>query len=56
MKIFCTAKETINKMKRMGENICKRSNPQGINIQHTAHAAQYQKDKQPSQKTSRRSK
>ena len=32
---------------RMGENICKRSDPQGINFQNiqTAHAAQYQKKK-----------
>ena len=34
---------------RMGENICKRSNWQGINLPNiqTAHAAQYQKNKQP---------
>ena len=37
---------------RMGENICKGSNQQVINLQNiqTAHAAQYQKNKQPSQK------
>ena len=34
---------------RMGENTCKWSNWQSIHIQ-TAHAAQYQKDKQPNQK------
>ena len=36
----------------MGENICKQSNWQGINLQNiqTAHAAQYQKNKQPNQK------
>ena len=34
---------------RMGENICKWSNWQRINLQNTqaAHAAQYQKNKQP---------
>ena len=43
---------------RMGENICKQCDPQGINLQsiQTAHAAQYQKDKQPDQKMGRRSK
>ena len=37
---------------RMGENICKRSNGQWINLQNiqTAHAALYQKNKQLSQK------
>ena len=38
---------------RMGEDICKRSNRQGINLQNilqTAHAAQYQKNKQPNKK------
>ena len=40
------------KIYRMGENICKWSNRQGINLQNIqiAHAAQYQKKKQPSQK------
>ena len=45
LKSLCTAKETINKMTglRMGENICKQSNWQGINLQNiqTAHAVQY---------------
>ena len=43
---------------RMGENICKQSDQQGINLQsiQTAHAAQYQKNKQPNQKMGRRSK
>ena len=37
---------------RMGENICKRSNWQRINLQNiqAAHAAQYQKNKQPNPK------
>ena len=47
LKSLCTAKETINKMTglRMGENICKQSNWQGINLQNiqTAHVVQYQK-------------
>ena len=36
----------------MGEDICKWSNGQGINLQNiqTAHAAQYQKTKPPNQK------
>ena len=36
----------------MGENICKRINGQGINLQNIqiAHAAQYQKNKQPNPK------
>ena len=43
---------------RIRENICKRSNRQGINLQNiqTAHVAQYQKNKQPNQKMRRRSK
>ena len=37
---------------RMGENICKQSNGQRINLQNIqkAYAAQYQKNKQPNQK------
>ena len=40
---------------RMGENMCKQSNQQGINLQNiqTVHAAQYQKNKQPNQKMGR---
>ena len=43
---------------RMGENICKQIDQQGINLQkiQTAHAAQYQKNKQPNQKMGKRSK
>ena len=42
----------------MGENICQPSDGQGISLQNiqTAHAAQYQKNKQPNQKMGRRSK
>ena len=58
-KSFCTAKESIKKKKktlRLGENICKWSNRQGINLQNiqTHHAAKYQKHK-PNQKISGRS-
>ena len=43
---------------RMGENICKWSNWQKINLQNiqAAHAAQYQKNKQASPKMGRRPK
>ena len=42
----------------MGENICKRSNQQGINLQniHIVQTAQYQKHQQPNQKMGQRSK
>ena len=60
LKSFCTAKETINKKTthRMGENIYKRCNRQEINLQNlqTAHAAQYQKNRQLNQKMGRRPK
>ena len=54
LKSFCTAKETINKgnkTHRMGENTCKGSNRQGINLQNiqTAHAAHYKNKKQMTQ-------
>ena len=43
---------------RVGKNICKWSNGQRINLQNlqAAHAAQYQKNKQPNPKMGRRSK
>ena len=43
---------------RMGENICKWSNWQTINLQNlqAAHAAQYQKNKQPNPIMGRRPK
>ena len=43
---------------RMGENICKWCDWQGINLQNlqTAHVAQYQKNKQPNQKMGQRPK
>ena len=43
---------------RMGENNCRWSNWQRINLQNikAAHAAQYQKNKQPNQKLGRRPK
>ena len=43
---------------RIGENICKHINGQRINLQNiqAAHAAQYQKNKQPHPKMGRRPK
>ena len=43
---------------RMGENICKQSNQQGINLQniHIAHPAQYQKKPNNPIKNGRKSK
>ena len=62
LKIFFTEKETINKMKkttlRMGKIFANESTGQGINLQNiqTAHAAQYQKNKQANPKMGRRPK
>ena len=62
LKSFCTAKETIKQDKKrtpiMGENIFKWSNWQRIYLQNiqAAHAAQYQKIKQPNPKMGRRPK
>ena len=41
---------------KIGENICKQHDQQGINLQNiqTVHAALCQKDKQPNQKMGRR--
>ena len=41
---FCTAKETINKTKRLGKNICKQCDQQGINLQNiqTGHTTPLQ--------------
>ena len=49
-----THKQDEKTILRMGENICKRSNGQRINLQNiqTARAAQYQKNKQWNQKMS----
>ena len=70
IKCFLTAKKQTNKQTktnhkqnektthRMGENTGKRNNHQGTDLQNiqTAHAAQYQKNKQLNQKIGRRSK
>ena len=58
-KIFCSAKETINKMKRqsrVGEDLCKQSEQQGIDLQNiqTSHGALYQEIKKPNQKMGRK--
>ena len=61
LKSFWTMKETISKVKRQPseqEKIIKWNNWQRINLQHiqAAHAAQYQKNKQPNQKVGQRTK
>ena len=54
LKCFYTAKETIDKKTthRIGENTCKQCDRQEITLQNlqTAHAAQYQRNKQPNPK------
>ena len=43
LESFCTAKETVKTMLRMGQDICKWRNWQGANLwnMQIAHAAQY---------------
>ena len=62
LKSLCTMKETINKVKnralRIGENNSIWNKWQRISLQNiqAAHAAQYQKNKQPNQKVGKRPK
>lgn len=48
-KWVCTAKKAISKMKRMGENICKWRNRQGINFQNIQIAHWTYQQKKPTQ-------
>ena len=55
---FCTAKETINEMKRqyfykLGRSICKWCNQQGPSFQNIQTAYTIQQQKQPNQKMGR---
>ena len=58
-KSFCTAKESISKVKRQPsewEKIIAMKQQHGINFQNiqAAHAIQYQKNKQPNQKVGKK--
>ena len=60
LKSFCTAKETISKMKRQSSEwekiIANEVTDKGLisKIYKTAHTTQYQKNKQPNQKVRKR--
>ena len=51
LKSFCTAKETINKNEktthRMGENLCKQCNQQGLNLQNIKTTLTTQQQNRP---------
>ena len=52
MHVIGNHKQNKKTIYKLGENICKQCNWQGINLQNiqTVHTAQYQKNKQPNQK------
>ena len=57
LKGFCKAKEIFNNIKithRMGKNLCKRSNQQGLNLPNiqTSHTALHQRKSNPIKKWS----
>ena len=62
IKSFCTSKETISKVKRQPSEwekiIANEATEKRINLKNiqAAHAAQYQKNKQPNQKVGQRTK